>query len=121
RVFPQTPFAAATFSFDTQTATTEQLDYLNYLFGWCSVTVLSLYDYTKGGHLILWDIHTIIEFPPGTSILLPSAYSRHSNTSIYLGERRYQYSAGGLFRYAKDGLKSRASMLSVETCEKRGY
>ncbi|THU89824.1 hypothetical protein K435DRAFT_677098, partial [Dendrothele bispora CBS 962.96] len=119
--FPQTAFAAATFNFDTQTATTEHLDYLNYLYGWCGVTALGSYNYTKRGHLILWDIRLIIEFPPGTSILLPSAYIRHSNTSISSGEKRYsftQYSAGGLFRYAQDGMRSRVSMSSVEKDEK---
>ncbi|THU91103.1 hypothetical protein K435DRAFT_607008, partial [Dendrothele bispora CBS 962.96] len=114
--FPRTAFAAATFNFDEQTETVEHQDYLNYIVGWCGITSLGRFDYTKGGHLILWDLKLVIEFPPGSSILIPSCYLRHSNTSIAPGETRQsftEYSAGGLFRYNNDGMRTRESM-SVE-------
>jgi hypothetical protein len=72
------------------------------------VTALGAFDYKKGGHLILWDCHLVIEFPPGCTILLPSAILMHSNTSILPKETRYsftQYTAGGLFRWVENGFQ----------------
>ncbi|KAK7433538.1 hypothetical protein VKT23_020740 [Stygiomarasmius scandens] len=114
-------FAAATFNFGPQTVTYVHQDYLNYVFGWCAVTALGNYDYHRGGHLILWDLRLVIEFPPGATILIPSAYLRHSNTTIGPGERRYsftQYTAGGIFRFVEDGFRTRASMSDRERKKK---
>lgn len=57
---------------------------------------------------MLWDLQLVIEFPPGSTILLPSAVIRHSNTAIQNGEERYsftQYTAGGLFRWVDHGFQ----------------
>ncbi|KAJ7694927.1 hypothetical protein B0H14DRAFT_2549919 [Mycena olivaceomarginata] len=40
-------------------------DVLNLVFGWCAVQVLGRFDATKGGHLILWDLKLVVEFPHG--------------------------------------------------------
>ncbi|KAJ7021722.1 hypothetical protein C8F04DRAFT_1273387 [Mycena alexandri] len=83
-------------------------DHGNLAFGWCAITALGNYDYTKGGHLILWDCKLILEFPPGTTILIPSAAIFHSNIPIGPGERRYpftQYTAGGIFRWIEHGFR----------------
>ncbi|PBK60372.1 hypothetical protein ARMSODRAFT_990947 [Armillaria solidipes] len=59
-------------------------------------------------HLVLWDLKLIIDFPPGSTILIPSAILRHSNTTIAPGECRYlftQYTAGGLFRWVDYGFR----------------
>ena len=72
------------------------------------VTALGDFDPTVGGHLVLWDLKLGIEFPPGSTILLPSAIFRHSNLPIGKGQVRYsltQYSAGGLFRWAACGFR----------------
>jgi hypothetical protein len=64
-----------------------------------------------GGHLVLWDLQLIIEFPPGATILIPSALLRHSNTTIQKGEERYsftQYTAGGPFRWVDHGFQKEA-------------
>ncbi|KAF4586922.1 hypothetical protein EYR40_010939 [Pleurotus pulmonarius] len=45
--------------------------------------------------------------PPGATLLIPSALVQHSNLPIQNGERQYsmtQYSAGGLFRWVRNGL-----------------
>ncbi|KAK7016266.1 hypothetical protein R3P38DRAFT_3203090 [Favolaschia claudopus] len=71
------------------------------------VQSLGNFDYTKGRHLVLWECK--LEFPPGSTILIPSAALFHSNTIISAGERRYsftQYTAGGLFRWVERGFKS---------------
>ncbi|THU94601.1 hypothetical protein K435DRAFT_668150 [Dendrothele bispora CBS 962.96] len=110
-------FAAATFNLGPQTITYVHQDYFNYVFGWCAITALGNFDYRQGGHLILWDLHLVIQFPPGSTILIPSAYLRHSNTSIGPNERRYsftQYTAGGIFRYVEDGMRTRESMSKAE-------
>ena len=55
---------------------------------------------------MLWDLDLVIEFPPGSTILLPSAAIAHSNTSIGRRESRCsftQFTAGGLFRWTTHG------------------
>ncbi|KAJ3805385.1 hypothetical protein F5876DRAFT_51931, partial [Lentinula aff. lateritia] len=53
----------------------------------------------KGGQLIIWDLKLIFDFPPGSTILLPSALFRHSNIPVQKGDKRVsftQYTAGGI-------------------------
>ena len=57
---------------------------------------------------MLWDLQLAIEFPPGSTILIPSAVLHHSNIPIQKGEERYsftQYTAGGLFRWVDHGFQ----------------
>ncbi|KAK7061180.1 hypothetical protein R3P38DRAFT_3166156 [Favolaschia claudopus] len=106
-------FAAATFNFDRQTVTFPHPDYANLAWGWCSITALGDFDPDKGGHLILWDLKLIIRFPPGYTILIPSALIRHSNTSIQPHEKRFsftQYTAAGIFRFVDNGFRSDVSV-----------
>ncbi|KAJ6514875.1 hypothetical protein C8R47DRAFT_1063654 [Mycena vitilis] len=106
-------FAAATFNFGPFTVTFPHLDFANLAWGWCAITALGRFDPDKGGHLILWDLHLVIRFPPGCSILIPSAILRHSNVSIQQGETRYsftQYTAAGIFRYVYNGFRTDKSM-----------
>ncbi|KAJ7697753.1 hypothetical protein B0H14DRAFT_3529203 [Mycena olivaceomarginata] len=49
------------------------------------------FDPDLGGHLILWDLRLVIRFPPGSTILLPSAIIRHSNTPIQAHEHRSSF------------------------------
>lgn len=84
--------------------------------GLCAVTNAGNFDPKLGGHLILWNFKLVIEFPPGSTILLPSASVTHGNTPIQPGESRYsftQYCAGGLFRWVEYGLQS------VKACSSR--
>lgn len=58
--------------------------------------------------MILWDLELVVEFPPGSTIMIPSSVIHHSNTRIQPDDRRYsftQYSAGGLFRWVDLGFK----------------
>lgn len=103
--FPSTIFAAATYNFGPRTECYEHTDPGNLSCGWCSVTPFGPFDHTKGGHLVLWDCKLVIEFPAGSTILLPSAIVAHSNTAIQPGEKRYSfalYSAGALFRWVEN-------------------
>lgn len=117
KVFPGGIFSAVSYNFGPQTVCYPHIDPGNLAFGECSVTPFGVFDYMKGGHLILWDLKMVIEFPPGCTILFPSAVVSHSNVSIGKHERRYsfaQYTAGGLFRWVDQGFqtkeKQRASM-----------
>ena len=104
--FNSSIFPATTVNFGPHTVCYDHLDSANKAAGWCDITGMGSYDYKKGGHLILFDIDKIIEFPPGSHILIPSAIMRHANTPIQPHERRMgftQYAAGGLFRWVDNG------------------
>ncbi|KAJ3827331.1 hypothetical protein F5880DRAFT_1474668 [Lentinula raphanica] len=108
QLFPKCAFAAATINF-MLAVTRRHKDFLNLIYGFCAVFATGTYDYRKGGHLIIWDLGLIIEFPPGAVILLPSALLEHSNVAIAPGESRSSltfYSAAGLFRWCHNGLMS---------------
>jgi len=109
KIFPKYVWPAATFNFGPFTITFPHTDPGNLAWGWCSIAALGRFDPTKGGHLILWDLGIIIEFPPGSTILIPSALIVHSNTPIQNGETRYsftQYCAGGLFHFIANGFRT---------------
>lgn len=122
RNFPNSVWAAATFNFGPKVVTKKHRDYANLPYGWCAVTALGDFDPTKGGHLVLWDLGLIIEFPPGSTILLPSAAISHSNTPISRTESRSsfaQYSAGGLFRWAAHGFQKDSEFFKGKSAEER--
>ncbi|KAJ3833547.1 hypothetical protein F5878DRAFT_402781 [Lentinula raphanica] len=111
RNFPGTSFAACTWNFGPAAVSYPHTDNANVAFGWCSITALGDYNPDLGGHLVLWDLGLIIRFPPGATILIPSALLVHSNVPIQEGEKRYafvQYTAGGLFRWIDHGFQSYA-------------
>lgn len=117
-------FPAVTYNLGPQTVCTPHLDFANLPFGYCAITALGQYDPTKGGHLVLWECKLVIEFPPGSTILIPSAIVTHSNVPIRAGEKRYsvtQYSAGALFRWVDNGFQTavayRASLTAEEKIE----
>lgn len=113
RVFQGSVFSSSTYNLGPQTVCYRHADFANLPFGWCGITSFGSYDYTKGGHLVLWDCHLVIEFPPGSTILIPSAVVSHSNTPIKKDESRYsftQYTSGGLFRWVDQGFRTSISL-----------
>ncbi|KAJ2999325.1 hypothetical protein NUW54_g6950 [Trametes sanguinea] len=106
--FTNNVFAAVTFNLGRRTISYTHLDHLNLPWGWCAITAVGNFDPIAGGHIVLHDLRMVIEFPPGSTILIPSAILRHSNTTIAADERRYsftQFSAGGLFRWIEHGFQ----------------
>ncbi|KJA12514.1 hypothetical protein HYPSUDRAFT_210457 [Hypholoma sublateritium FD-334 SS-4] len=99
RNFNNSVWAAAAFNFGPQTCTFRHRDFANLPFGWCS-------------------------FPPGSTILLPSAAIAHSNTRIADYETRCsftQFSAGGLFRWSSHGYQKDADYFKgMSTLDKEG-
>ncbi|KAJ3828635.1 hypothetical protein F5880DRAFT_1608305 [Lentinula raphanica] len=109
RPFENSVFAAAAFNFGPKTVCFPHVDFGNLPFGWCPIWSLGKYNYKKGGHLVLWDLKLVVEFPPGSLIIIPSGVLRHSNTSIAYRETRYsftQYTPGGLFRWVDFGFQT---------------
>ncbi|KIY47550.1 hypothetical protein FISHEDRAFT_45114 [Fistulina hepatica ATCC 64428] len=109
RNFAGSIWASVAFNFGPQTITYRHRDSHNIPYGWCAITALGDFNYVLGGHLVLWDFKLVIQFPPGSTILLPSAIIEHSNTQIALHETQYsitQFSAGGLFCWVDQGYQS---------------
>ncbi|KAJ7832587.1 hypothetical protein B0H13DRAFT_1654163 [Mycena leptocephala] len=109
RPFVGSIFSSAAFNFGPNAWTFKHRDVLNLAFGWCAVQALGRFDATKGGHLVLWDLELVVEFPHGTLILLPSATIAHSNVPVGPGEERAsftQFTSGGLFRYVDNGCRT---------------
>jgi hypothetical protein len=107
--FAGSVFAACTFNFGPRAICVPHLDYANLSWGWCAITALGDFDPDLGGHLILWDLRLVIRFPPGSTILLPSAVICHSNIPVRAHEYRasfIQYTAGSLFRWVRNGFRT---------------
>ncbi|KAK7052679.1 hypothetical protein R3P38DRAFT_3172988 [Favolaschia claudopus] len=120
RPFKNSIWSACTFNLGPRTYTLGHRDSANLAFGWCAITALGHFDYTKGGHLILWDSKLILEFPPGCTILVPSAAIFHSNITVGVNETRYsftQYTAGGLFRWVEHDFKSELDYFAGMTAD----
>lgn len=109
RNFSNSVFGSITFNLGPQTVTQRHTDFQNLPAGWCAITAAGNFDPTESAHIILWELKLVIEFPPGSTILIPSAVIHHSNTTLRPHETRYsitQYSAGGLFRWVECGFMS---------------
>jgi len=102
RPFTRSIFPATTYNLGPQTFCKRHFDFANLAYGWCGIAALGRFDPVKGGHLVLWELGLVVEFPPGSIVFIPSAVVSHSNTPIMPHETRYsatQYAAGGLFRW----------------------
>lgn len=107
--FPNSIYSCATVHPSKKTVTYEHVDTANAPINWCHIVPLGCFDPKVGGHLILFDLGLVIEFPPGSSILIPSAVLRHGNTSIRPHEERMsftQYCSGGLMRWVECGFRT---------------
>jgi hypothetical protein len=117
RNFINSPFPAAAFNFGPNVWTFKHRDRLNCPFGWCAIQALGHFDPKVGGHLILWDLKMVIEFPPGALILIPSATIMHSNIPVQQGDRRVsftQFCPGGLFRYVDNGFRTETELATED-------
>ncbi|PPR01108.1 hypothetical protein CVT24_000404 [Panaeolus cyanescens] len=115
--FPGSCFAAMSVNMGGRVCCFKHRDCVNLAFGWCAITSLGNFDPEKGGHFVLWDLKLAIEFPPGSTLLIPSAVFSHSNTSIGDDEQRFsitQYTAGALFRWVENGFKTDAELQATD-------
>jgi hypothetical protein len=76
------------------------------------------FDHRTGGHLILWDLNLLIEFPPDYTICLPSALFVHSNVPLAREEETRHsitsFTAAGIFRWVAFGMKTKAESSSED-------
>ncbi|KAN0092505.1 hypothetical protein V8E55_003289 [Tylopilus felleus] len=108
KLFKNSIFPTATFNCGQRVVTYEHVDSTNVPFGFCAIFACGSYDPTQGGHLVLFDLGIVVQFPPGSTILVPSGTMRHGNVSIRPHETRQsftQYCPGGLFRWVAYGFK----------------
>jgi hypothetical protein len=108
-------FPACTFNC-TNTITLKCVDDGNYFAGACPIYSGGNYDPKLGKHIILFDLKLIIEFPPASTVIIPSSTISHGNTPIQPGETRVsftQYCAGGLFRWVGYGFQT------LKTCAEK--
>lgn len=113
--FKNSIFTAVTLNCGPGTECLEHVDYNNAANVFCAITALGQFDPATSGHLVLYKLKRVIEFPPGSTILIPSAFVSHGNTKIRQGETRMsmtQYVAGGLVRWVDYGFRSAKSLLS---------
>jgi hypothetical protein len=115
--FENSIWPAATFNLGPQTVCVKHRDAANLAYGWCAITALGNFNPARGGHLILWDMKLVVEFPPGATLLIPSSVVLHSNTKVQDGEERMsftQYAAGGLFRWVDNNFQTAKMLESVD-------
>ncbi len=108
---PGSIFSAISLNLGHQVVAELHKDFKNLAYGLCHICALGNFDAELSGHLILWELDLLIEFPPGSSILITSALISHGNTELQVGEERYsviQYTAGGLFRWVEYGCRTEA-------------
>ncbi|KAJ3828167.1 hypothetical protein F5878DRAFT_654487 [Lentinula raphanica] len=118
RIFDNSVLPVAAFNFGPRTVCLPHIDYGNLPFNLCWIWSLGRYDWVKGGHLILWDLKVVIEFPPGSLAAIPSGVCRHSNTNIGRKETRYsftQYAPGANFRWVDHGFQTEESYVASRT------
>jgi hypothetical protein len=119
------PFSALTGNFGPQVVTRPHRDFQNPVYGVCVITALGQFNADRGGHLVLPQFRVVIRFPPGSSIIIPSASIIHYNLPIDPGEERFsfvQYTAAGLFRWLGNGFitaREYARILGVRAEELR--
>ncbi|KAG6377652.1 hypothetical protein JVT61DRAFT_14412 [Boletus reticuloceps] len=106
--FGNSVFPTATFNCGTQVVMLEHVDNTNLPFGFCAIFSCGSYDPTLGGHLVLFNLNLVIEFPPGSTILIHSSTLRHGNVAVHPEETQQfftQFCPGGLFWWVAHGFK----------------
>lgn len=110
--FPGCPFAAASLNLAPQVIAISHLDNQNLVNGVCGIFAFGKFDPTKSAQLVLDEPRLIIELGPGDLLFFPSAAIHHWNLPMAPDERRkslIMYSAGGLFRWVKQGHQTQRS------------
>jgi hypothetical protein len=108
RAFPGSAWAACSVNMGPRSILDDHVNSGNAPGVPCAITALGKFDPTKGGHLVLFDLKLMIQFPPGSTIFIPLASLRHGNIRVHDSETRYsviQYMAGGLARHLAWGFK----------------
>ncbi|KAL1711916.1 hypothetical protein EV715DRAFT_297569 [Schizophyllum commune] len=106
--FRKSVWSCLTINFGPRTETVAHRDFGNLAHGFCAITALGNFNPDLGGHIVLRELRVAIRFPPGSSIIIPSALVTHYNTRIGDDETRYsvtQYTSGAIFRFVEHDFK----------------
>ncbi|KIJ58989.1 hypothetical protein HYDPIDRAFT_101570, partial [Hydnomerulius pinastri MD-312] len=115
--FSNSVYPTATFNLGPQVVTLEHVDCANLPHGWCSIWAGGSFDPQTGGHFVFYDLKLMVEFPPGSTILVPSSTLRHGNTGLPHDAKRVsitQYMLGGLTRWVCYGYRPVKSLTPEE-------
>ena len=111
------PFDESIWANQTKNPTNAQAamhnDHCNLAFDWCAIQAFGDFDPHEGSHLILQQFGVVTEFPPGSTILIPSSIVTHGNVPVHEHEQRsslVHFSAGGLFRWVEYGFQTWESL-----------
>ncbi|KAF8222798.1 hypothetical protein L208DRAFT_1320515, partial [Tricholoma matsutake] len=107
--FHNSVWSSTTINLGPRMCCKQHMDFNNLPFRICSIYAAGKYNSKEGGHIVLWEVGLVIKFPPGSTILIPSAVITHSNVPIPKGSTCYsitQYTAGGLFQWVDHGFQS---------------
>ncbi|KAI0686697.1 hypothetical protein C8T65DRAFT_590933 [Cerioporus squamosus] len=122
--FSNSIYPAAAFNFGPNAVCCEHTDYANDPVNWCHVAALGRFDPQQGGHIILFNLRLVVEFPPGASVLMPSAIVPHANVPIQEGEVRLsftQYCPGGLLRWVDAGFQTLKTLRQSDTAAQADF
>ncbi|KAJ3827756.1 hypothetical protein F5880DRAFT_1451473, partial [Lentinula raphanica] len=114
RLFANSVLPVSAWNFGPRTVCLPHIDFGNLPFNLCWIWSLGDFNWTQGGHLILWDLKIVIEFPPGSLVGIPSGVCRHSNTTVGKKETRYsftQYAPGANFCWVDHGFQTEEAYL----------
>jgi hypothetical protein len=120
RICPSSVFPAATFNCGPATYTRRHRDNNNLAHGLCTIFSGGNFDSKKGGHIIIFDLKLVIEFPPGSIVIIPSGSLDHGNVPIQPGETRVsftQYCAGAIMRWTEYGFQTWRQLEKLGTPE----
>ncbi|KAF7340669.1 hypothetical protein MSAN_02139000 [Mycena sanguinolenta] len=93
RTFPMSAFTCVAFNFGPQVSTTLHRDWTD----------------MAGGHVCSGSARLLVEFPPGSLILFPSALISHANIPVRPGETRssiVQYTPGAVCRFVENDFRT---------------
>jgi hypothetical protein len=113
----KTVFSCAALNFGPHAVTKPHKDCTNCPFGWCSIQAFGDFNSARGGQIVLWEPKLIIEFPSGSTILIPSALVTHSNIPVDSHETRHSFTMftpGNIFRYVENGFRTDADLKATE-------
>ncbi|KAK6997350.1 hypothetical protein R3P38DRAFT_2563409 [Favolaschia claudopus] len=74
--------------------------------GWNILTALGKFRSLYGGHVIFWELGLVVQFPPGSSILLPAGLIHYSFVKVEEEETRLsmlQWAGAGVRRFLDNG------------------
>lgn len=113
--FSNSIYPAITFNCGPTTSCLEHADHGNAANMLCAISSAGTYNPRTGGHMVIYPLKKFWQFPPGSTILIPSATVAHGNTPTHAGETRFsitQYCSGGLLRWVEYGFRSVKALLA---------